>query len=386
MTSEEYIKLYQKYIEGKCSADEVQKLFDYKDNFRLLETAETVEDEALKAKIRNRITTKIEPAKYIINKTWYKYAAAAIIIITVGVTLVLKKWDKEISVEKSKIIAHTHEPSFKRTDSTTAVLTLADGSIIPLDETENGLLTKEAGTDIVKVQSGELSYNTSGQLIGDGNSINKIAIPRGATYKITLADGTKVWLNAASSLSYPSRFNGSERKVELVGEAYFEVAKNEKMPFKVKMKDTEVEVLGTHFNISAYENDHHIKTTLLEGSVRLSHLGTEKILKPGNQGITTENSSAILLKQVNAPQVLAWKNGYFLFKESTIEEVMNQIARWYKVQVVYDSKIEGKLFGGIYARSKKLEELLKGLELTGLVKFKIEEGISMEERRVIVMD
>lgn len=385
MTSEEYIKLYQKFVEGKCNAEEAKLLFDYEDDFQMVEAKEDITDEVLKANIKARIHQEIKPKKTRSTKIWYAYAAAAMVIIVLGTFLITGQYQSQLAL-KNRLLTVDQGKHLNDINFNAPILTLADGSTISLDEKDSGLLTKEAGTEIRKVTSGELAYNTSGQLIGNNNSLNKISIPRGSTYKITLADGTKVWLNAASSLSYPSRFSGSERVVTLVGEAYFEVAKNEKQPFKVQMQDTEVEVLGTHFNISAYDDDQYIKTTLLEGSVRLSHNGTAKILSPGHQAITSGKSSNILLKEVNAQQALAWKDGYFLFKDNTIAEVMSQVARWYKLKVIYQDKVEGKLFGGIYDKSKKLEELLKGLELTGLVKFKIEEGNLLEERRVIVMD
>lgn len=385
MTSEEYIKLYQKYIEGKCNAKEVKQLFDYKDDFKLLESKEEPGDDLLQARIRTQIEQQIASKKLSVFQSWYKYAAVAVLLLTAGTFLFINH-EKSQLIAQNKVAVTGEAVMLPRIDSSTAVLTLADGSIIPLEETGNGLLTEEAGTEIRKVAGGELSYVTSKQTIGNANAMNKIAIPRGTTYKITLSDGTKVWLNATSSLSYPANFSGTERKVELVGEAYFEVAKNEKIPFKVKTTNTEVEVLGTHFNISAYANDEEMKTTLLEGAVRLSHWGNKKILKPGHQAITSSSSADIKLKEVNGQQALAWKNGYFLFRENSIVEVMKQISRWYNVQIIYEGNVTKKLFGGIYSKSKKLEELLNGLELTGLVKFKIVEGVSMEERRVVVMD
>ncbi len=383
MTSEEYIKLYQKYIDGKCNTEEVKQLFDYEDSFQLIDAQETTEDFVLKARIGDRIDKEI--AKKRSFKLWYKYVAAAVIVISVGVFLVLNE-NKKISIEEPKLANQINKPVAKKIDTTITVLTLADGTMVPLDEINSGVLSEEDGLEIRKVKNGELSYHTSGQLIANNKSLNKISIPKGTTYKLTLADGTKVWLNAASSLSYPSRFNGDERLVELTGEAYFEVAKNEKQPFKVKVRNTEVRVLGTHFNISSYAEDGPIRTVLLEGSVQMSYFGNQKLLKPGYQAVTEGNSNNIILQKANTLQALSWKNGYFLFKENSIVEVMNQIARWYKVKVVYEDGVEGKLFGGIYDKSKNLEELLKGLELTGLVKFKIEEGVSSEERRVIVMD
>lgn len=383
MTSEEYIKLYQKFLEGKCNAEEAKQLFDYQDDFKLVSAKEELEDEELKAKIQLRIQRELHPVKKRSVKMWYAYAAAAVILVTAGLFF-FNNYKSQQSLN-DKTLANNDSKSIN-TISNAPILTLADGSTIALDEKGSGLLTNEAGTNIRKVTNGELAYDASEQVANNVNSLNKISNPRGNTYKITLADGTKVWLNAASSLSYPSAFTGTERVVSLVGEAYFEVSKNAKKPFKVQMNNTVVQVLGTHFNVSAYEDDDDIKTTLLEGSVKVNHLGTEKLLVPGQQAIAKNQSSNILLRKAGAQEVLAWKNGYFLFKDNSIKEVMSQIARWYKLDVVYQDKIDGKHFGGIYDKSKKLEELLKGLEATGLVKFKIEEGNSSEERRVIVME
>ncbi|RZK73933.1 MAG: DUF4974 domain-containing protein, partial [Pedobacter sp.] len=366
-----------------CNTEEVKQLFDYEDSFQLIDAQETTEDFVLKTRISNRIEKEIVHKRS--SKLWYSYAAAAVVIVSIGVFLTLKQ-SKEISIEEPKLANRVNKPIAKKIDTTVTVLTLADGTMVPLDEMKSGVLSEDDGLEIRKVKNGELSYHTSGQLIANYKSINKISIPKGATYKLTLADGTKVWLNAASSLSYPSHFSGDERLVELTGEAYFEVAKNDRMPFKVKVRNTEVRVLGTHFNVSSYAEDGPVRTVLLEGSVQLAYLGNQKLLKPGYQAVTEGNSNQIILQKANTLQALSWKNGYFLFKENSIVEVMNQIARWYKVKVVYEDGVEGKLFGGIYDKSKNLEELLKGLELTGLVKFKIQESVSTEERRVIVMD
>jgi len=382
MTSEEYIKLYQKFIEGKCNAEEMKQLFESDNSFKMVNAQETPDDALLKNKIKNRINQEINPKKIRLNKTWY-YAAAAIAVLAMATLLTTQYKAKTLLGNKT-----TKNASMlgQITEKNAPILTLSDGTNIILNDVKNGLLSKEEGTEIKKIAQGELAYTASALSTENSNALNKITIPRGHTYKVILSDGTKVWLNAASTLSYPAAFTGTERLVSLTGEAYFEVAKNATKPFKVKMKSTEVEVLGTHFNISAYNDDHFIKTTLLEGSVRVAHLGTKKILSPNDQAITTENNVAIILNKTNAQQAITWKNGYFLFRDNTIEEVMSQVARWYKLEVIYQGKNNQKLFGGIYDRSKKLEELLKGLELTGLVKFKIEEGNSREERRVIVMD
>lgn len=377
MTSEEYIKLYQKYIAGKCNADEVRQLFDYKDGFRLIEAKETVEDEALKTKIRNRIAKEITATRTI--KLWYKYAAAAIIIIAASVTFYLiNKPDN--NRKQDTVILKPYKKQMVLTDSSAVMLTLSNGSVISLNNAQNGLLTAEGASQINKTANNEVEYKAADNWDYMSATINKLYVPKGTQYKLTLSDGTKVWLNANSTLYYPSAFRGLERSVELSGEAYFEVAKNEKMPFIVKTKTTQTRVLGTHFNISAYNDDDFEKTTLAEGAVKVFKGQNTVLLKPGQQSIAENSHGEIAIKQADLQKVLAWKEGYFLFKEDNIRDVMKQIARWYNMDIVYQTTGDGKVFGGIYSKSKGVEELLKGLELTGLVKFKI------EGRRIIVMD
>ncbi|WP_017260025.1 FecR family protein [Pedobacter arcticus] len=388
MTSEEYIKLYQKYISGKCSQEEERVLMEYNDGFKVYQdTSEKLssEEKTLGKNIYNNINQTISGKKVKSLKFWYRWSAAALMVMSLGTAFYFfgqkQVETNALTVLKTKTVA--------RPDSGTAVLTLADGSMIPLDEAKNGLLTHEGGTEILKTKNGELTYKGSeneGNAFTFRTALNRISIPSGRQYKLVLADGTKVWLNATSSLSYPSEFSGTERNVELSGEGYFEVAKNEKMPFIVTVGKMKVHVLGTHFNISAYDNDLFVKTTLAEGSVRLTNGDRAVILKPGQQGLATVSNENIDVKKVNLQHVLAWKGGYFMFRDDNIKEVMKQISRWYNVKVEYEDNIDEKVFGGIYAKSKDLEELLKGLELTGLVKFRIIDGKPTEERRIIVTD
>lgn len=389
MTSEEYIQLYQKYISGKCSPEEERMLMEYKDGFKVYQDTSgklNAEEKTLRKNIYNNIQQTISGKKVKSLSSWYRWSAAALIVMSLGTAFYFVT-QKQVETDEPLVVLKTK--TVVRPDSGTAVLTLADGSIIPLDEAENGVLTHEGSTEIMKTKNGELTYNgigNNGNLLSAKAALNRISIPRGRQYKLVLADGTKVWLNATSSLSYPSDFSGSERNVELLGEAYFEVAKNEKMPFTVTAGGMKVQVLGTHFNVSAYRDDEFVKTTLAEGSVRLTNRDHAVILKPGQQGIATSANESINVKKVNLQHALAWKEGYFIFKDQNIKEVMKEVSRWYNIDVTYEDDIEDKVFGGIYSKSKDLEELLKGLELTGLVKFKIIDGKLTEERRVIVMD
>lgn len=252
-----------------------------------------------------------------------------------------------------------------------ATLTLGDGSILRLDELADGAVKEDNGFRISK-KSGEIIYekvkNSNNQL-----TYNTIKTPRGGQFKVTLPDGSKVWLNSESSLRYPTVFNEGERLVSLTGEGYFEVAKvksvKNKVSFKINVNNKEhVEVLGTHFNIMAYPDEHMIKTTLLEGSVRVSKPGTKKesMLKPGQQSVYNAGKGFIVHKDIDVEESISWKNGLISFKDADIETIMRQVERWYDVQVEYQGEIPQRLFTGGISRNSKLSSLLKVLEMNNI--------------------
>jgi ferric-dicitrate binding protein FerR (iron transport regulator) len=249
-----------------------------------------------------------------------------------------------------------------------ATLLLGDGSIVNLGAVRNGVIRKVAGTSIDK-QDGQLRYKVSGT--NAAPEMNTIQTPRGGQYQVILPDGTKVWLDAASSLTYPTAFTGGERAVQLRGEAYFEVADNKEKPFKVMVGNMQVNVLGTHFNVMAYEDENAIQTTLLEGSVKVTNGGVSHLLKPGQQGRLDRSSDAFRLLDVDADEAVAWKNGVFEFGGISIETVMRQIVRWYDVEVEYQGRTN-EHFRGTISRSANASEVFKMLELTGAVHFTID--------------
>jgi ferric-dicitrate binding protein FerR (iron transport regulator) len=254
-----------------------------------------------------------------------------------------------------------------------AVLTLDDGKKIVLDSAQNGVVVKQGAAEVNKVQNGQLLYRQANE--EQGTVLNTLSTPRGGQYKVQLCDGTWVWLNAESSLRFPVTFSGNTRTVEITGEAYFEVAHNAAKPFKVLANGTEVEVLGTHFNIHAYKDEPEIKTTLVQGSVKVrSGLSSGEshtaVLKPGEQAQMNDHSLTVA-NDIDMDQVLAWKNGQFKFSDATIESIMQQVTRWYDVDVKYDAKIS-KHFVANIPRNVPLSELLKLLELTDQVHFKIQ--------------
>lgn len=274
-----------------------------------------------------------------------------------------------------------------------AILSLANGSKIILDNVKTGLLVNQFGISIRKAEDGHVIFDKtvspyySSYFNGQASHYNTIITPRGGQYKITLPDGTKVWLNAASSLKFPAFFAGKERNVELNGEAYFEVAKHTSlsssgnkisMPFKVTSGNQVVEVLGTHFNIKGYPDDAVITTTLLEGSVSVSHNTTShsQLLKPGQQATV---GHGIQVLNVDPMKAIAWKNGYFDFSHENIESIMRNISRWYDVDIKYEDNITREGFVGSISRYQNVAQVLNMLQLTGSVHFKI------EGRRITVM-
>ena len=250
-----------------------------------------------------------------------------------------------------------------------AVLTLADGATILLNDEQNGELAAQGGTKVLKL-NGRITYQPSAS--GSGTTLyNTITTPRGGQYQVVLADGTSVWLNAESSLRFPTDFIGKERKVEIRGEAYFEVAKREAMPFVVSVNGATVQVLGTHFNVQAYADEAMLQTTLLEGAVKFVAGNSTVTLKPGQQSQLNKNGDVAVVSGIDTDKIVAWKNGYFVFDGEGLSTITKQLARWYDVDVTGAHKIEDRFYAEI-PRSTKLSDVLHALELTGKVHFMIE--------------
>lgn len=256
-----------------------------------------------------------------------------------------------------------------------AILTLANGRRIVLTNAKNGQLALQGNTEITKTADGDIAYHQTKDQSA-ALSYNTVSTPIGGQYHLILADGTHVWLNAASSIKYPTAFNSTERKVEITGEAYFEVAHNAEKPFRVKSNLQVVEVLGTHFNVNAYADENETKTTLLEGSVKVTGSNGFKFIRPGQQAVLKGNNLAVT--EADLEEVVSWKNGYFKFNEN-LEGIMSKISRWYDVSIIYQSKPDpGYTFTGEISRGRNLSEILKIMEYTGKVHFTI------EGRRIIV--
>lgn len=317
----------------------------------------------------------------------WKHAAIIIFFLSAGLFFYIGFNKEKESAVALKVNRHYEDDVLPGGDK--ARLELADGSVVILEQVNNGSLQEQGGTKIVK-QDGRLVYNAAQGNHSGEISYNKISTPKGGQYHVILPDGSKVWLNSESSLRFPTAFIGNERQVELTGEAYFEVAKlaipspsvgaSKMVPFKVQTNKVNIEVLGTHFNVMAYANEKAVNTTLLEGSVRVSHLTTHnsQLLKPGQQA---KVNGSIQLVNVDTEEVVAWKNSLFQFNGADIQTVMGQIERWYDVEVDYEGQIPSKHFTGIISRNINVSKVLDMLELTGGVKFEIKgKKISVQSR------
>lgn len=253
--------------------------------------------------------------------------------------------------------------------SNKATLTLADGTIILLNDSVNGFHTKQPNVNLL-IQNGEIKYQSLGQ--NEPPSYNTITTPNGGQYKLLLDDGTKVWLNASSSINYPTTFSGNERIVTLTGEGYFEIAHNTQKPFKVILPNIgKVEAIGTVFNINAYTDEHSLKTTLVQGKIKVDFGSKTQFLNPGQQSQFFKNGHLLFIDNVEMDEVIAWKNGQFVFKQMNVEDIMRQLSRWYDVDVVFDGKLSKETFSGIVNRNASLLEVLKIMEAGG-VRFKID--------------
>lgn len=258
-----------------------------------------------------------------------------------------------------------------------AVLTLADGSQVVLDSLGNGVIATQKGAKVL-LAAGRLSYTP---LPGEGVDYNRITTPKGRQFRLVLPDGTAVWLNAASSLRYPTSFTGKTRQVEVSGEAYFEVAENANMPFHVNVNgNINIEVLGTHFNVNAYENEQHINTTLVTGRIKVSTGTTNAILKPGQQAQAGQGSATDMkvLSNADIEKITAWKDGLFNFNGATLQEVMRQLERWYDIEVVYEKGAPNITFWGKMTKDISLNGLLIGLQQS-------EVHLRLEGRKLIVL-
>jgi hypothetical protein len=401
--------LFQRFLDNKCTQAEVKILlqyFDADENEVLLRSlirkqSEAISDTPLSSekletllestyrKIADEIAgdTAIasSPVIPLYHRLWFRISAAAAVIFFISVTAFyfLHQYNDRTTVQtqNSTQLIKDIPPG-----TNNAVLTLDNGTMIVLDSAANGTLTQQGGIKVLKV-NGQIAYDKTGNANLQAVPIyNTITTARGNQYQVVLADGSKVWLNAASSIRFPSFFTGNERKVEITGEAYFEVAKDATKPFRVEFNNqrgekAEIEVLGTHFNVNAYPDEEDVKTTLLEGSVKVSKGNESLLIVPGEQARVSNNSSGVkeitLKKDVVLSQVMAWRDGFFVFNNSDIKMIMRQVARWYDVEVDFEGKIPSEGFTGKVSRNVPLSKFIKVLKLNDV-------NVKTEGRKIII--
>lgn len=375
----EFKILVEKYLNSESTLDEEKRLFSYYEALQKhkewnndLMGEEGHVRERIFSNIINEIEAKEKPVK-VLNTKWLSIAASLIILFSISIFIYLNNKSRTAPSGDSQTAAlHQNDilPGGNK-----ATLTLSDGTRILLDDAANGELARQKNIIIKKTGDGQLIYDLS-QYEDNGEvsklNINTISTPVGGQYQLILPDGSKVWLNSLSSLRFPVVFKEKTRTVELSGEGYFEVAKDAKKPFIVKVGGTEVEVLGTHFNIMAYRDELNNETTLLEGSVKVNSLKSLKsvILTPGQQA-QIGASNLIKVRNVDVEEITAWKDGYFQFNRDDIQSVMKDIVRWYDVEAVYEGEIPEEQFVGKIRRSVTLSQVLKILEYSK-VNFRID--------------
>lgn len=319
----------------------------------------------LLADIDNRGHKRIGP--------WYTAAAAILVLFTAfGIYHV-------IADKKNRLPDYAVKPAAKEIAPGTnkAILTLANGTTINISDTKNGQVATQAGVTIDKTGDGQVKYEANAAAAASTEAINTISVPRGGKYQLVLADGTKIWLNAASSLKFPAAFSGSERVVELTGEAYFEVAHNAKQPFKVKTAGQVVQDLGTRFNVNSYTDEDGIATTLVEGSVKIYDTKGQTLLRPGQQYLLKTSGISEIKNDVDIDEITAWKNGMFQFDNANIQTIMRQVARWYDIDVEFKGPVPDYTYHGKISRNSNASQVLKILALSGI-------NFTIEGRTIIV--
>ena len=321
----------------------------------------------------NKISNRIEEAERPVHKThvsWLRYAAAASILILVTSAGYFLLHERKATIRDNVASQNQRYKTDIQPVNNTTVLTLADGTLISLDSSRTGMIARQANTTIIK-DSGQLilKLNKGGQSAAIAG-YNTLTTPKGGVYQITLPDGSKVWLNAVSTLRFPAAFTDTTRTVEVNGEGYFEITKNNEKPFIVKTAQASIRVLGTHFDVNAYGNEAMINTTLMEGSVALHAGSNHVILKPGEVG-SVDKDGALSVGKADLQQAVAWKDKLLWFKDATYEQIMRQLSRWYNIEVEFKNPVKER-YSGVLPGNLPISNLLGILEKGGHVNFTLE--------------
>ena len=365
--------LIQKYRDNTASDTEKEELLKWYRQKAYQDAEFPESEEAVGDFMLSRLNNEIKPGPRRISYT--KWLAAASILVIIGASwLLVSKFSGGANKANNALVQKNDIPPGRNK----AILTLADGSKIALTDTGNGKIANQNGIQITKSAKGQLIYTI--KAFGDPNAasgitqplaFNTIETPKGGQFQVILPDGSKVWLNAFSTLKFPVNFNqAKERRVELKGEAYFEVVHNAALPFRVITNKQVIEDLGTRFNVNAYDDEASSKTSLLQGKVRIIAGGKTTLLIPGQQAAV---ANGIKVSEINTEEVIAWKNGYFNFDDEKLENIMKSVARWYNVTIVFeDESLKNETFGAITTRFSNISTLLKIMEQTGDARFSIE--------------
>jgi len=354
-----YKYLVKRYLEKKSTDKELEVFIHLTKEGKLDKCLLDAMDQEIAGSIE--IAAPAGKAKVIPLRYRWRVAASILLLLSIGLYTGYRHYINSRQIMANQAALKTIKPG-----GNNAVLTLANGSKIILNNVHNGQLTMQGHISINKINSGKLVYQSQPNAANATAkpTYNTVTTPAGGQYQLVLADGTTVWLDALSSIRYPAVFEGNERDVELQGEAYFEVAKNKAMPFHVISNGQTVEVLGTHFNINAYADEPEITTTLLEGKVKIWNNNRSAVLAPGQQSVV--KNQVIIVSNTDTRGAVAWKNGYFRFTNTEIAPLMRQISRWYNVNIVYTSAPNERKFTGGISRDANIASVILMLKDVGI--------------------
>lgn len=373
--------LLKVYSDGEASVAEEQELFNWVDKGKKKPIREHIKElissynfnheepsvdweQIYEQIVAEKNHSTVQPVIRKMARNRWIAAAAVLLLLMSGYYFL----DNNLKPDKLAATQQPKQNDIAPPNSVNAVIILSNGQKILLDSIDNGTLAVQGSVNVSKLSNGEIAYKGISKEV----QYNTLSNPKGSkVVSLILADGSKIWLNTASSLKYPTAFSGNERKVELTGEAYMEIAHNSAVPFLVANGNTIVRVLGTHFNVNAYDDEAALKVTLLEGSVSVKSSMQPKVIEPGEQALVNKNGMIAVENSIDVNEVMAWKNGFFTFKGTDIESIMRQVSRWYNVDVIFEKPVSEKFYADV-SKNTSLSSLLNMLEATKAIQFKIE--------------
>jgi len=385
-------QLLRKHLDGSASEAETRELNDWKDQsaantqlynewmdpatresklleYMSIDAQAAAEGQVWRDNLPQEVTDRFQGRTFrVISLRKILYVAAAVVFIVLLSVKYLVHRPEKLNATSVPVIAKNDVPAPIGSKTT---LTLSNGAKIVLDNVREGILSRQGNADIIKSKDGQLVYEAAQQGSSVQLSYNTLTTAIGGQSQLLLADGTKVWLNSASSITYPTSFSGKDRAVKITGQAYFEIAKDKSKPFVVTAQDMNVEVLGTHFDINGYGDERTIKTTLLEGSVKVVSGGRMMLLKPGQQTQVSNDGKLNLIDKIDTEIATAWLNGKFAFEDENISLILKQLARWYDLEISYDGTQPNIQLTASVSKRSSLSAVLKVLEISG-VHFRLE--------------